>query len=111
MQNKDVINVITQGRAYKSSSFLLKMAVNKDKLRKSVSILSPKKQFPTAVLRNKARRRMKALINYIVSNQNTPLNKDYLYVFTLNKSILVEDFSKCRTEIEQFVAKNDILRY
>jgi len=86
------------------------MAENKDKLRKNVSMLSPKKQFPTAVLRNKARRRMKALINHLSSVYNRPLYKGYLYVFTLNKSILTDKFDQYRLEIEQFVAKNDILK-
>lgn len=111
MQNKDVINVITQGRAFKSSSFLLKMASNKDFLRKNVAILSPKKQFSTAVLRNRARRRMKALINYLDSLLKKPLNKEYLYVFTLNKNLLKDKFAQYRLEIEHFVSKNDILKY
>ncbi len=110
MKNKDVINVITQGRAYKSSSFLLKMAKNIDKLVKNSAYICPKKQFPTAVLRNKARRKFKAAITSITQGLKRSLQKDYLYVFTIHKNILNLNFAEIKQELEHFVAKNDILK-
>lgn len=107
MNNKEVIAVITQGRAFKSGSFLLKIAKNNDNLVKNVAILAPKKQFPTAVLRNKAKRRIRAGIQRFLDGKKTP--KDTLFVFTLYKSLLDISSKTFFEEVQQFFGKNDIL--
>ncbi len=108
MNNKQVVTIITQGRAYKSGSFLLKMAENIDKTERNVSIITSKKQFKTAVSRNKARRLFKAVIIDSLNNRR-PLNKAYLYVFTLNSSVLNMGFNNLAQEFKIFVSKNAIL--
>lgn len=106
MQNKDIEYVITQGRAFKSSSFLLKMAKNIGNVKKNVSIIAPKKQFTTAVLRNKARRRLKG----IFLKAGLKFGKEHCFVFTLNKTILSLQPSELNSEFEQFLLKNAILK-
>ena len=108
MNNKQVVTIITQGRAYRSSSFLLKMAENKDKIKRNTSFITPKKQFKTAVQRNKARRVLKAAILKCFEGKKA-LNKDFLYVFTLNTHILSLPFTQLVEEFKIFSAKNDIL--
>ncbi len=108
MNNKQVVTIITQGRAYRSSSFLLKMAENKDKIKRNTSFLTPKKQFKTAVQKNKARRVLKAAILKCFESKKA-LNKDFLYVFTLNSSVLNTSFGNLVEEFKIFAAKNDIL--
>ncbi|MBU3668961.1 MAG: ribonuclease P protein component [Candidatus Taylorbacteria bacterium] len=108
MNNKEVITVITQGRAFKSGSFLLKMAQNKDGIGKHVAILAPKKQFPTAVMRNKAKRRLKSCISACLGSVYK-LPKGYLYVFTVYKGLLDKTFKESKEETELFLTKNGIL--
>jgi ribonuclease P protein component len=107
MKNKEIEYTITQGRAYKSSSFLLKTAQNKANLAKNIAIIVPKKQFTTAVLRNGARRRVKGVLTKL----GVKFSKDFYYVFVVNKNITTRTFQELIIEFEHFLSKNGILRY
>lgn len=105
MNNKQVVTIITQERAYKSGSFLLKMAKNTDCIIRNTAYITPKKIFRTAVIRNRAKRLLKAAL----LSSGCFTNKGFLYVFTLNSSILKSTNSDLVDEIKFFASKNGIL--
>lgn len=125
MKNKDIERVITQKRAYKSSSFLFRWGekyknddvqkmVKTEKVAKNIAILTPKKYFTTAVDRNKARRRIKAVF---VANLKDFLGKNWSkglksieIVITVNQTIKTLKYKDILEESKQVLLKSGIIQ-
>ncbi len=102
--------LITQGRAYKSGSFLFKVLKNKDNLVSKPGFITPKKIFKTAVERNRARRRVKAALNKMIK----PNNKVFLenkMIFMIYKEALRVDFAELTYEIRTVFEKSAIINF
>lgn len=114
MKNNTISALIQQGRAYNSSSFLLRFGKRDDfkdvevvrsagksiktvKMSKNIAFLAPKKTFPTAVVRNKVKRRLRAV--FTAGFRNNPIHKDILIVCTGKKSVLDMDFKDLQEEV------------
>ena len=100
--------LITQGRAYKSGSFLFRVLKNKDILYSKPGFITPKKVFKTAVERNKARRRVKAALISLIK----PNNKVFLenrMIFMINKEALTVDLPVLVDEIRTMFEKSAII--
>ncbi len=108
MKSAEISTLITQGRAYKSSSFLFKVLKNNDNLISKPGFVVSKKTFKTAVLRNKARRRLKAALNKVILKKNKAFLA-YKMIFLINQSILTVEFSQLTEEIRNVFEKSDII--
>jgi ribonuclease P protein component len=92
LNKKEIEYVMKKGKNVSSPTFLCKFFVDnmgessKNGLKQGyfISALSPKGQFKTAVLRNKARRKIYGAINLLAHDTAKPLFKA---VFIANKSI------------------------
>ena len=115
MKSGQISTLITEGRAYKSSSFLFKVMKSDsfDASTRNVAFLAPKKQFKTAVLRNKARRRARSALCAVcfdIYSTSTPLKfKEYYILFNLYLNILTVDFKELKNEVRQVLDKSGIL--
>jgi ribonuclease P protein component len=120
MKNEEISAVITQGRAYKSSSFLFKTLdlshiskedrLNKEPSNSKISFLAPKKTFKLATERNKARRRAKAALIKALSKSFKKLNNgDKYLLFSLNKAILKVKMEELTTEMTQILQESGII--
>lgn len=119
MKNQEITILIGQKRAYNSSSFLLRMDKNVDNKPKNIAILASKKNFKTAVLRNKVRRLLKNAINkaiFDLSEENGVVKKTVLkqfmqhnLVFSLKKGFEGVSFGSLVVEIKQIFANNGII--
>lgn len=119
--------LIGQKRAYNSSSFLLRagkieetkgsMVINRNsnngvksiKSSKNIAILASKKNFKTAVLRNKVRRRIKNALNKATSLPQKKQVKQYNLIFSLKKGIEKVDFTDLVDQIKQSLLNNGII--
>lgn len=109
MKNQEISTLIGQKRAYNSSSFLLYFSKNTKNNPKNIAILAPKKSFKTAVLRNKAKRRVRNAIYKIKDDfQNISL-KQYNLIFSLKKGFEKVNFKDLVEEIKQSLVKNVII--
>jgi len=122
MKDAEISVLITQGRAYKSSSFLFKTLKNKDYIDNnkelkplnsahktvSVAFLTPKKAFKKAVLRNKARRRAQAAFSSVLLN-NKAYIKDISIIFMLSPTVLTLDMTELKEEVRQALQKSGII--
>jgi ribonuclease P protein component len=110
MKSGQISTLIKEGRAYKSSSFLFKTAKIKDfdVSTREVAFLAPKKQFKTAVLRNKARRRIRAALNAVFFDLKTDCSGCY-FLFSLYPGILTVPFGDLKEEVRHVLQKSDIL--
>ena len=120
MKNKEISLLMSHGRAYNSGSFLLKSfnishildtQLKKEVLNlktgKRIAYLASKKVFNTAVLRNKAKRRLKnglagaiskvILENPVLNKDLKVLFKDSILIISAKKGVL-EDSFKALTE-------------
>jgi ribonuclease P protein component len=120
MKNQEISTLIGQKRAYNSSSFLLRLDNNLLKNPKNIAILASKKNFKTAVLRNKVRRRIKNAINRVILekdqlniNQTKHETKhqinEYFLVFSPKKGFETVNFADLVEEIKQSLVKNGII--
>lgn len=122
MKNQEISVLIGQKRAYNSSSFLLRSSKNgalkdQDSIKKpnNIAILASKKNFKTAVLRNKVRRRIRGAIQKVIldrGGEGVPLRKkinEYNLIFSLKKGVDSVLFSSLVAEIEQSLLKNGII--
>jgi ribonuclease P protein component len=83
MNNKDITKVISQSRAFKSGSFLLKVSDNPEGIKRNIAYLASKKVFKTAVSRNKVKRKLRAALIKVYKKE---LSKKLL-VFTIFDTI------------------------
>ncbi len=105
-----VAEVMVQGRALKTGSFLFKYLLNSEKRpnnKACISFIAPKKTFPTAVERNRAKRRGKAALQGVVV-KNPALLPSYC-AFVLNKASIEASISDIAHDIEQVLLKSGIL--
>lgn len=120
MKNQEISSLIGQGRAYNSSSFLLRVSRNEDNKPKNIAILASKKSFKTAVTRNKVKRLIKSAINKVVlevakefsvskKEIKTQVNQNNL-VFSPKKGFENISFAGLVEEIKQTLIKNGIIR-
>lgn len=125
MKTKDITKVITQGRAYKSSSFLLKIGKEPfkgpddlsktssgGKSVKNIAILCSKKVFKTAVIRNKARRRIRSAYLAVKKELGDRLvYKNTFLVFTAHDTVLTVDFLSLKSEMRNILEKSGMLKF
>ena len=114
MNTNEISNVISQGRAYRSSSFLIKWVRDRDIKGRKVAFLVSKKNFPTAVSRNKAKRVareafLKSSKAYIQDQYVKNDLKEVCLAINLGKSILETDPKSVVSEFEQFFIKGGML--
>ena len=115
LNSSQVAEIMTKGRAVHTSSFLMKYIENKEGGVSIVSFVSSKKNFKTAVLRNKARRRGRAALQIVVKAQKIHKKspdqdkKGYFVVFLLKPIVLSESQSALMADIEQSLIKSAIL--
>lgn len=111
MKNKDITKVITQGRAFKSGSFLLKTSENTENVAKNIAFIASKKIFKTAVLRNKVKRKLKAAIVSVKKKEKgLKLDKSTLFIFTGYESILDRKQADLAVEMENILQKSGMLK-
>lgn len=101
--------LITQKRAYKSSSFLLKTLKNKDNITSKPGYITSKKVFKTAVERNKAKRRLKAAINTVYKANNKVFCENKM-IFIINRDIFKTKITDLISEIKTIFKKSDIIK-
>lgn len=107
-----VAEVMVQGRAVKSGSFLFRYLEKGSTSKKgpSIAFISPKKSFPTAVLRNKVKRRGRGALNKILNDSGFKLTPDSIIsAFVFNKEVLKTSSEELLHEIEQSLMKSGIL--
>lgn len=105
--NSDMVaEVMTQGRAVKSASFLFRY-IEGGKNDSFYSFIASKKNFPTAVSRNKARRRGKVALHAVLKTNSS--SKRVLGAFVLNKAVENLPIPSLSQEIEQILIKSGIL--
>jgi ribonuclease P protein component len=109
-----VAEVMTQGRAVKSASFLFKYAKgaeNNPKLGVRFGFIASKKNFPTAVERNSVRRRGKAALRAVLKKDDLVLDAKtaHLCAFIFNKEVSKIDHQSLTVEIKQILEKSGIL--
>lgn len=124
MKGAEISTVITQGRAYQSSSFLFKFithkaenkainkAINKAEKqngKKRPAYISSKKIFKTAVLRNKARRRARAALCVVRKDHGVDFTA-YNMIFILNTKVLTTPMSDLVEEIRSVFQKSAIIK-
>jgi ribonuclease P protein component len=122
MKNQEIITLIGQKRAYNSSSFLLRVEkkVKNSNLRaKNIAILASKKNFKTAVLRNKVRRLVKNALNKVILDVSVEkkINKSdirsqiqgYNLVFSPKKGLETMVFKDLVDEMKQNLMNNGII--
>lgn len=121
MKNKEISLLMSHGRAYNSGSFLLKSfnishisstSLKKEVLElkkgKRIAYLASKKAFNTAVLRNKAKRRLKNGLlgaSLVIKDEGSELGKNFkvfleanILIISAKKSILTIDFKDLKEE-------------
>ena len=108
MKSAEISILITQGRAYKSGSFLFRVLNNKDILYSKPGFITPKKIFKTAVLRNRARRRLKSAL-YKTYKANNKVYFENKMIFMINKEALIVDFDELVDEIKNVFQKSAII--
>ncbi len=106
MNNKDITKVISQSRAFKSGSFLLKVSENTDGIKRNIAYLVSKKVFKTAVSRNNAKRRIKSALVNIYKNKDvkSELSKKLL-VFTIFDTITDKQISDIEKDLVEVLNK------
>lgn len=130
MKNQEISTLIGQKRAYNSSSFLLYISkiipsgpLSKQDLKvkkaRNIAILASKKNFKTAVLRNKVRRMVRNAINKVILelSEKTVDQKAhvkalvgyYNLIFSLKKGFEKLTFADLVEEIRQSLLKNGII--
>lgn len=105
-----VAEVMVQGRALKTGSFLFKYILNSEKTANNkayISFIAPKKTFPTAVERNRAKRRGKAALQSVVIKTYALLPS--FSAFVLNKASTEMSIDDIAQDIEQVLLKSGIL--
>jgi ribonuclease P protein component len=95
MNNKDITKVISQSRAFKSGSFLLKIADNTEGVKRNIAYLASKKVFKTSVSRNKVKRRLRTAL---IKTYKKELSKKLL-VFTIFDTIVDKQISEIENEL------------
>lgn len=112
MNSKEISVLISQGRAYNSSSFLLRTL--EDGLEsglniksKKVAYIVSKKIFKTAVSRNKAKRRLRNTFMQTIASYGGQKGqyKNLNFVFTAKKSLEKIEFAALVTEMKSVFAK------
>ncbi len=103
-----VATVMSHGRAVQSGSFLLKYIKKGPTGATQAAFVAPKKVFKTAVLRNKAKRRGRAILSRLC--QEYSLQKGFLLVFLFRPAVTEGEFARLLAETEQVLLKNDILQ-
>lgn len=119
MKNQEITLLIGQKRAYNSSSFLLRVGENIDNKPRNIAILASKKNFKTAVLRNKVRRLIKNAVNKVIleiSEKNNQPKKTilsqfrrYNLAFSPKKDFQKVVFKELVGEIKQIFINNGII--
>lgn len=129
MKNQEISTLIGQKRAYNSSSFLLYISkINQisdkkgkitQKKTRNIAILASKKNFKTAVVRNKVRRMVKNAINKVIldlvyGNKEQLRDKKAYFsthnlIFSLKKGFEKLTFDDLVKEIKQSLSKNAII--
>jgi ribonuclease P protein component len=126
MKNQEISTLIGQKRAYNSSSFLLyvsKIRPNVPKSTRNIAILASKKNFKTAVSRNKVRRMIRNALNKAVfefeDNNISEVSTEYTdkkaqiasynLIFSLKKGFEKLVFADLVVEIKQSLLKNGII--
>lgn len=107
-----VEEIMIKGRSVKSDSFLFKFIQNYENKpinKVFIGFIASKKMFPTAVERNRARRRGKAALRRALGGTPAPLLFPVGAAFLLNKTSLDIDFNGFASEIKQILIKSGIL--
>lgn len=108
MKNQEISSLIGQGRAYNSSSFLLRVSKNEDKKPRNIAILASKKNFNTAVVRNKVRRLIKNAVRRVVLDSKAS-TLPYNLIFSPKKGFENIVFADLVAEIKQIFIKSAII--
>lgn len=108
LDSKGVTLVMSQGRAVQAGSFLLKTLKNSSTQGVNVSFVAPKKVFKTAVARNRAKRRGRALFQALLKEQR--VSPGQKLVFVLRPPTIQQDFAVLLDEMKRVLIKNDILQ-
>ncbi len=116
MKNQEISSLIGQGRAYNSSSFLLRVSKNEDNKTKNIAILASKKNFKTAVSRNTVRRLIKNAVNKVISGYDAENKaairasvRSYNLIFSPKKGFENIIFADLVEEIKQIFIKSGII--
>lgn len=104
--SSEVEEVMSKGQALFGYYLLVKFIKNKDSGLK-VSAISPKKAFPTAVERNKIRRRVYSALFPVLRKEIT--KNSFLVAIVANKKALNATVPALSSEIEQIFIKGGIL--
>lgn len=104
-----VENVMVRGRAVKTDSFLFKYLITDSSAnnKAAFAFIASKKNFKTAVERNRARRRGRAAIQRLMV-KTLKFTPSY-GAFMLNKTINTADIKDITSDIEQVLIKSGIL--
>lgn len=94
-----------KGKSLITDFFIIKILKKNDQKFLKISALSPKKTFPTAVMRNKARRRVYSAI----SKTPKPNANNFLVAIIGSKKVLTEKIETISAAIEQSFKKGGIL--
>ncbi len=106
----EIEEVMIKGKPLFSDFFILKFIKNHTPSAfqgLKISAVSPKKAFPTAVLRNKARRRIYSALTSFLKTQKPKSN--ILIAIIGNKKVLNTPFSDLGASLEQTFRKGGIL--
>lgn len=106
LSSGEVEEVMSKGQAIFGDFFLVKFLKTTTKFSK-VSAISPKKAFPTAVQRNKVRRRIYSVLSPIFNKKF--IKNSFLIAIVCNKKSLTAKIPEIKTAIEQIFAKGGIL--
>ncbi len=116
MNSKEISTLISQGRAYNSSSFLLRVMKSSDVVRyfgekttqnkktRAVSYIVSKKIFKTAITRNKAKRRLRNAFMQACSVIGDNF-KGWNMAFSAKKDVNSVEFSDLLNEMKATLVK------
>lgn len=104
---RSVAEVMLEGKAVQSSSFLLKMVNNGSTKGLFAGFIASKKIFKSAVERNKAKRRMRAVLQQLIKKQTA--KESYKIAFLMRKEVLTKEYKQLVEEVERILQKSAIL--
>lgn len=106
LNSGEVEEVMSKGQVIFGDLLLVKLLKNEN-MGVKISALAPKKAFPTAVLRNKVRRKIYSALSPIFNKK--PIKNSFLAAIVGNKKLLTAKISEISSEIEQIFGKGGIL--
>ena len=106
LKAEDVALLMETGRALSSGSFLLKYLKKGQTEPFYIGFIAPKKVFKTAVLRNQAKRRGRAIFQgFYKENPEISAKKGLFLAFILRPQVLKSEFAEVKAELSQIIKK------